>query len=303
MKKIIHANLNCSDFETSINFYRMLGFVPIIETDVDVDSQEEAAGLNMPPYKLHASPMRLKDGYMIDLIKWIDPYDPEAPYALINHLGISRISLETTNLDADMAFLETAGVEFLSDVVIIDKPVVNSRHVCFKDPDGIIIELVELGDKISGPPNNGGTHIIGALQTHVNCSDFERSRDFYKMIGFVAQAEIEYKGPLELSRAMGTGTCHIREATMTLDKGSSLNLVKWEDPYDASAPYAHLNHLGIARMAIQTTRLEEDIEKLKEAGVAFYTEPITPEPPLDAVTFVCFEDPDGTVIELVKFNN
>ena len=38
--KILHANVNCSNFETSKNFYMMLGFTPLIETDVDVSDPQ-----------------------------------------------------------------------------------------------------------------------------------------------------------------------------------------------------------------------------------------------------------------------
>ena len=172
-------------------------------------------------------------------------YDPEAPYALINHLGLSRLSLITTDLDADMVTLAAAGVAFLSEPVTIDRPVANSRLIYFRDPDGTLIELIELGDAVPGAPNSGGTHITGSLQTTVNCSDFELSRAFYEMVGLTTQAEIEYTGSPELAAAMGLDSFHVREATMTLDKGSGFTLTKWEEPYEASPPYAHLNHLGI----------------------------------------------------------
>ena len=151
--QILHANINCSDLERSISFYEMLGFLPSVVTDVEV-SAEEAAGLGMPPYRLRASPKMHLDGYVIDLIEWIEPYDPSAPYALMNHLGLSRISLKTTNLDADMTALQAEGVEFFSEPVTIDRPVQGSRLVCFKDPDGTLIELVELGGSVGGAPES-----------------------------------------------------------------------------------------------------------------------------------------------------
>lgn len=302
-RKILHANVNCSDFERSKGFYQRLGFVPRIETDVNVVSEEEAAGLNMPPYRLHAAPMGLSDGYVIDLIQWIEPFDPEAPYAFVNHLGLSLLSLVTTDLDSDMATLVGAGVTFLSDPVTIDRPVADSRVVYFRDPDGTLIELVELGGVVAGPPNSGGTHIIGSLQTRLNCSNYDLSRAFYEMIGFWTEEEIEYTGSPELAAALGLGASfRVHEAMMKLDKGSGFTLTKWEEPYDGQLPYAHLHHLGIPRIAIQTTNFEADVQRLKDLGVTFYAEPITPAPPLNIVTYTCFEDPDGTVIELVKCN-
>ncbi len=283
----------------------MLGFIPLMELDVNVPNPEDAAGLNMPPYQLHAAPIGLRygtaDSFVIDLIRWTDPYDPSVPYELINHLGLSRLSLKTTNLDADIAILQANGVELLSDPVTINRPVENSRLVCFKDPDGTLIELVELGDAVVGTPNVSGTYISGALQSNVNCSDYELSKSFYEMIGFDTQVEVEETGSPELAAAVGLPSYQVRAATMALPLGYSLNLTKWEDPYDSSAPYAALNHIGIARIAILTNNLDEDMRLLRAQGVAFYSDPVRPEGPFGILRFVCFEDPDGTVIELVQY--
>ncbi len=139
--EIMHSNINCSDFEQSHSFYSMLGFASLMESDVDV-SEEAAAGLRMPPYQLHASPMTHSDGYIIDLIEWIEPYDPSPPYAFINHLGLSHLSLKTTNLDEDMTTLQAQGVVFFSDPVTIDRPVANSRLVEVREPEAAGEELL-----------------------------------------------------------------------------------------------------------------------------------------------------------------
>ena len=297
---ILHANINCSDFEQSRSFYEMLGFVSLLESDVET-SEEAARGLNMPAYKLHASTMsQAGDGFLIDLIKWIDPPDPSPPYALINHLGFSRLSLKTTNLDADIATLQDQGVVFLSDPVTINRPVENSRLVCFKDPDGTLIELVQPGDAVIGVPNSAGTYVNGALQTNVNCSDFAVSKSFYEMLGFVTQDEIEETGTPELAAAVGLPSYGVHASKMTLPLGQSLNLTRWEDPYDPSAPYLHVNHIGIPRIAILTLNIDADVNLLKAQGVEFYSEPFRPEGAFGFLRFVCFEDPDGTVIELAQ---
>jgi catechol 2,3-dioxygenase-like lactoylglutathione lyase family enzyme len=296
--QILHGNINCSDLERSIRFYEKLGFLPSLETDLDVPAGE-AAGLGMPPYRILATPKMHLDGYVIDLIQWIDPYDPSAPYALVNHLGLSRLTLETTNLDIDMATLEAEGVPFFSEPVRIDRPVPNSRLVCFKDPDGTLIELVELAGSDSGKLNPGGTYITGALRTNVNCSDLDRSRSFYEMLGFVTKTEYEEVGTPQRAAAAGLPSYHVRASAMVLPSGHGLNLTKWEEPYDPSPPYALVNHMGIARIAILTANLDADISLLKAQGVQFYSEPIRPTGPFGVFRFVCFEDPDGTIIELV----
>lgn len=297
-RKILHNNINCSDLEQSIAFYQKLGFFAPPAIDVVADA-EDAAGLGMPPYQLRASSIIHADGFVIDLIKWVDPYDPSAPYALVNHLGLSRISLKTTDLDADMITLQAQGVTFFSEPVTIDRPVADSRIVCFKDPDGTLIELIELGDTLGGSPNLGGTYINGVLRTNVNCSDLEASRSFYEMLGFEVQSEVEEVGTTELATAFGLSSYHVHASTMALPGGHSLNLTKWEAPYDSDPPYALVNHIGIPRLAILTTNLNADIGILEAQGVEFYSEPVRPEGIFGIFRFVCFEDPDGTIIELV----
>ena len=311
-RQILTANINCSDLEQSIAFYEMLGFKAGLILELDVDA-ERAAGLGMPDaYQLRTTqlsppeinPNDKQYGYFIDLIQWTNPYDPKPPYLLVNHLGLSRISLNTTNLDADITTLQAQGVFFFSDPVTINRPVENSRLVCFKDPDGTFIELIELDDAVSGEPNEAGTYITHALRTNVNCSDYEASKSFYERVGFVTQDQVVEEGTPELAAALGlpSSSYQVRAATMTLENGHSLNLTKWEDPFfDGSDPYLLVNHLGIPRFAIMTEIFGSYLDRLSEQGVEFYSEPVRPEGVLGAIRFVCFEDPDGTVIELASF--
>lgn len=294
--KILHANVNCSNFETSKNFYMMLGFTPLIETDVDVSDPAEAAGLNLPPYQLHAAPMSLSDGYIIDLIQWTNPYDPSAPYSGFYHLGLGSLSLTTTNLAADMAVLDAHGITYAGPFAS-DRPAPNSQLISFRDPDGTWIEVIQLGNVPTGstPNSSGETYITGSPRTNINCSNYESSRSFYEMLGFAVQGEVVEGTP-------GT-PFHLRAAVMTLPQGPSLNLEKFIDPYDPEPPYAALNHIGIARVAIETEDLDADVQMLKNKGVQFYSDqPITPSGPFGFLRYICFEDPDGTVIELVEYN-
>jgi len=121
------------------------------------------------------------------------------------------------------------------------------------------------------------------------------------MLGFETQSEVEEVGTTELATALGLPSYHVNASTMALPGGHSLNLTKWEEPYDSSAPYALVNHIGIPRFAILTANLKADIGILEAQGVQFYSEPVRPEGIFGVFRFVCFEDPDGTIIELVGF--
>ncbi len=106
---LVHVNINCSNCDRSLSFYELLGFEKVI-----------------------------------DLLEWQDPSDKSPPYPHLYLLGIARIALATADLDSDIEFLESRGVEFLSEpatVKLNNSPV--TRFVCFKDPDGTVLELVE----------------------------------------------------------------------------------------------------------------------------------------------------------------
>ncbi len=143
---LVHVNINCSDFDRSIKFYELLGFQRAIDVPPQ-NTAEVAAAVGMSPYTVKGALLILRNAktpLMIDLLEWQDPSDNHPPYPHLYHLGIVRVALATDDLDSDVAFLKSHGVEFLSEpatVRIGDQPA--TRFVCFKDPDGTILELVE----------------------------------------------------------------------------------------------------------------------------------------------------------------
>ena len=143
---LVHVNINCSDFDRSLRFYELLGFQKVIDVPPK-NTPEVAAAVGMPPYTVKGALLILQNSktpLMIDLLEWQEPTDNRPPYPNLYHLGIARIALSTNDLDSDIAFLKSEGVEFLSDpatVKIENQP--ETRFVCFKDPDGTILELVE----------------------------------------------------------------------------------------------------------------------------------------------------------------
>ena len=143
---LVHVNINCSNFERSRAFYEKLGFELFLEVP-ESNTPEVAAAVGFEEYRLEGGLMRLQGArypLVIDLLEWRTPSDSEPPYAALNHLGIARIALYSSDLDADVAELRAQGVEIVGEpatVVWGGRP--SSRFVCFKDPDGTVLELVQ----------------------------------------------------------------------------------------------------------------------------------------------------------------
>ncbi len=147
-------------------------------------------------------------------------------------------------------------------------------------------------------------HLAGFVHANVNCTDFGRSRTFYERLGFQVVWEVPEHGPAEVAAAVGLPPYRVRGAVMALHgdlRSTMIDLLEWQEPRGDGPPYARLDHIGIARLAFATTDLTADVAELRAEGVTFVGDPVTiAGPDGSPVTFVCFHDPDGTVLELVQ---
>lgn len=145
LTSLVHANINCRDFDVSLAFYEQLGF-RLVAMVPETNTPEVAAAVGMPPYRVRGGILSLPgESTLIDLLQWIEPADPAPPYEHLYHVGIARLALRTSDLDADVAELKAAGVPMLSEPTPVEWPgQPTSRIVCFTDPDGTVLELVEL---------------------------------------------------------------------------------------------------------------------------------------------------------------
>lgn len=145
-------------------------------------------------------------------------------------------------------------------------------------------------------------NVTGILHVNINCSDFDRSRKFYEMLGFRVVMPIEPRGTADVADAVGMDNYVVRGALMQHRDRSVIDLLEWQDPRDERPPYDRLNHLGIARVAFVTTDIDRDIERLTAEGVEFLSggAAVVKGPGGRTTRFICFRDPDGTVLELVE---
>ena len=123
----VHFNTNVSDFARSRDFYGALGFETLSGfPDTNTQAMARAIGIETPTlydgsrggeaggYLLHGELIGL--GFMlgaIDLIEFSIPKDDAPPYGALNHLGMARAVLLTTDLSADYSHLVKTGCAVL----------------------------------------------------------------------------------------------------------------------------------------------------------------------------------------------
>jgi catechol 2,3-dioxygenase-like lactoylglutathione lyase family enzyme len=145
IRDIIHVNLNVSNIERSIAFYEALGF-QVLHVFGDRSDADVSEGMAFQGGRCRGAVMSLgehpRSWTKIELIEWVEPKvkiaDPRNPH----DTGVSRLALRTKNLLEFVEALEAKGIVFETPPQEIDI-VGAKRFALFRDPDGILLELIE----------------------------------------------------------------------------------------------------------------------------------------------------------------
>lgn len=146
--------------------------------------------------------------------------------------------------------------------------------------------------------------IKDVFHVNVNCTDLDRSREFYEKVGFKVVHELGEGGSKAMLRGLGLPEGSRAKAVLMMlepdkPRGTRLDLIQWIDPPTKGKPAPDLAHAGAVRIALWTVGIDAEYERLAAQGVEFLSEPV---PMGGGTSFCCFKDPDGTVIELIDFS-
>ena len=147
IESIFHVNVNCTDFARSMEFYAKLEFKVVRDLEV-VGNQQLSDGLRIPDCRGRAVLLMLGDNpraTRLDLIEWLQPKTAGTSYTNLWNAGICRIALRTRNLRKDYEDLTAQGIEFWTEPRFFN--VRDGREegfVCCSDPDGTVIELIQV---------------------------------------------------------------------------------------------------------------------------------------------------------------
>ena len=302
----LHLNVQTSDFKKARAFYHALGFtdgqtgLPTAGSHLMARAlgMRKRCGYELVARELMTLPSAIKRA-SIDLIQFRAPFEDSRPYASPTHLGIAYAALLSTDLGADVAVMKARGVEFLSEPYGVP----GFRFVFFKDPDGVLYKLVE-----TAPPHGAraqATTVAAVAYVGINVSDFDRSYDFYRDLGYSETLPLAATGTPEEAAAYGLDRAfRIRGAQMTLPDGDyhAIRLVQWLEPADDRPPYPPpINHIGLHHVAIEVADLDHAVRILASREVEFLSEivPCCSGTGLDQTGIVHVVDPDGTFIRLV----
>ncbi len=293
-----YFGLNTSDMARQRAFYDTLGFKGEIYPAGPETSTTFARALGFPDdYLIYVALTSLEDPPappFVDTVQFRgDSYREEPPYANLNHIGMAYATYSTRDLDGDFACLQAKGVQFVSAPTTAPN---GERFVFLKDQDGTFLKLVET-DAGGEPSANPG--LIRLVNTNMNVSDLERSREFYRLLGFTESAPGSLAGAGEFAAAHGfDGPIEFEGVDISLGEGTdgaTLQLRQWKSPCDDAPSYPPpVNHLGIDRINFYVKDLTAAIRTMNELGF----EQLGPIGGGAEFGLVFFFDPDGIKVQL-----
>ena len=149
-----HGNIVVSDIERSKRFYtEVLGLQVAMETEID--EPEFARGVGIPGTKVKGVFFAVPNTpTLIEMFQYVAPRAsrPIPAGSLPSDIGIGHLAFQVDDIDAVYEKLREKNVPFVSGPVTLPethKDVGGVRFCYFKDPDGVLLELIYLPSKSS----------------------------------------------------------------------------------------------------------------------------------------------------------
>ena len=145
MKGLHHVGITVKDLDASIRFYHdLLGLEFSNEPSPWFDAPDLGPAVGVPGAALRQVSLRLGET-TLELLEYKSPPSETTGPLSSNSFGASHVAFLVDDIHQAKAELEAKGIEFYSDVNVVDDGVLAGwRWVYFQDPDGYPLELVEV---------------------------------------------------------------------------------------------------------------------------------------------------------------
>jgi glyoxylase I family protein len=164
VERFFHINVNCTNFERSLAFYRLIGFEIVLDFTTAPGSHRSFGEAGLGPIlglpgscDGRAALLALSDdrhAVRLDLIEWKSPRVPARRRESLAQPGIARLCLKTTDAEAVHARLSAAGHNAYSPPIQVSLGGSRIKVFCVEDPDGVVIEFMQFLGEVHAPFSN-----------------------------------------------------------------------------------------------------------------------------------------------------
>jgi catechol 2,3-dioxygenase-like lactoylglutathione lyase family enzyme len=140
-----HVGITVPDLDRGIEFYvGVLGLEFFDPPSPVFDHDELGPAVGVPGAALRQVNLSCGDS-IVELLEYTSPPEGSPTPVRADQRGAAHLALHVDDAAATKAELEAHGVEFLGEVNAVDEGVLAGwRWVYFRDPFGIVLELVEV---------------------------------------------------------------------------------------------------------------------------------------------------------------
>lgn len=300
-----HVGIGVHDVDTTYRFWsKLLGFkIKLNDLTRYADELEPIIGDLVEMRMLMA--MNVRGGGAIELVRHTstEPLESPAPVEW-GDIGILEIGLKAYNLDLLREKLSQKGVEFVTGILNARlKDGGRYRHTYLRDPDGLLIDLVE-------EPNGGKPAVGGVIHVALGVSDLQKAREFYSnVVGFnqVIHESDDEEIPQEVSSGRKTRVVVLRQppdlkSNLPILEAGTLKLVKTPD-YKGKRTFEgrRWGDIGCMEFALDVTELSRTYEEMIARGAEECHPPARVDMGSGSIGYVAYvKDPDGNFIEMVE---
>lgn len=133
---IHHVAITVSNLNRSVAFYQQFGFS--LEQQLTLSGPDVERGTGVRGATLELA-MLGRPHFRLELIEYLGQETESAPAP--NKVGSAHICFDVSSIETTYADLREKGVEFVGTPTLNDAG--KNRWVYFRDPDGVIVELLE----------------------------------------------------------------------------------------------------------------------------------------------------------------
>ncbi|HEY93943.1 MAG TPA: VOC family protein [Dehalococcoidia bacterium] len=307
-KGVHHIGIGVSDMDRALHFYgNLLGF-----TQVMFDYRGIIPGMERITGKsINARVVMLKNENtgslglgMLKLVQLLPPDKPDHCFIQVMTPGQPRARVKDALRWGDIAIAEACfntrggtgkvteqlaekGVKVETEAATYRFPPYDAETTFsyVRDPDNSLIELADwaMGKSLATEAKVEGLNHVG-----FGVSDVERSRKFYKELGFTDMV-FDTTGGRRMSVIM-----------MANYHGAWIEAIQFGTP-DKPQPFDKgWGHLGPMEFAVEVTNLEKAYEELQEKNIKFLCPPQTVEVPSGSWKYAYVAEPDNLYVSLVE---
>ncbi len=300
-----HVGMGVHDTDRTYEFYRkLMGFrVKLSDQTSYLEEMGPIIGAVVEMRALMA--MNARGGAAIELIEHTStrPMEPPEPVEW-GDIGYLELGLKAFNLDQLYLDLKRKGVDFLTPVRSLElSGGGRERYAYLRDPDGLLLQLVEEGGG-KRPAVGGVRHVA------IGVSDMEKAREFYRDVLGYGDVLQEFKGRIpELDEVTGGKEMELvvlghrsqGESAMPLLERAIVKLV-YTPAYKGKTIYEgrRWGDIGLMEMAFDVSDLAGTVNGLITNGAELFHPPTHVDMGSGTMgSFSYIKDPDGNVVEMV----